>query len=350
GPEEHEKGLNLHFQPRVFSGEEFQSPVSPGILFIFPQFFFFLTYTTEKKLPDAPQSHKDLLSVEERTDTMEETAEKTPLEPCSISKPQGLVYLKKTTLLIFITAGTLLIFGGIAAFYLWNVSEKELVTASFSRDIDIKIEESDARDAKTVEVQDFKAGITAVKFPGKEKCFIKSQVKAELSEVDSEVKFEPLSLVWLVTEEPLKDRSFLSPEILRFCADLPIYWHHAANSRALRKRRSVQRVRRQNIGRLNRQQAGRRNSTRTEEPTAQQFNPENPYHQSQEEGTMVFDPMLDHMGICCIECQRSYSHCQQVCEPLGGYEPWPYNYHGCRQVCRSIMPCRWWAARVLGLV
>ncbi|KAL0185045.1 hypothetical protein M9458_020741, partial [Cirrhinus mrigala] len=60
-------------------------------------------------------------------------------------------------------------------------------------------------------------------------------------------------------------------------------------------------------------------------------------NQEGSEGHMVFDPMLDHRGICCTECHRSYTHCERVCEPHGGY--WPV-----------IMPCRWWAARMLGLV
>ncbi|RXN21109.1 leukocyte cell-derived chemotaxin 1-like protein [Labeo rohita] len=188
---------------------------------------------------------------------MEETSEKAPFEAYSSLKPRGFVRLRKTAVVAFIAGAVLLLFGGIGAFYLWKVSEREAISAHYSRNIDIKIEDnSDAGDGKIVEVQDFKAGITAVKFPGKEKCYIKSQVRSELSERNQEGS----------------------------------------------------------------------------------------------EGHMVFDPMLDHRGICCTECHRSYTHCERVCEPHGGYWPWPYNYHGCRQVCRVIMPCRWWAARMLGLV
>ncbi|XP_016345273.1 leukocyte cell-derived chemotaxin 1-like isoform X2 [Sinocyclocheilus anshuiensis] len=289
---------------------------------------------------------------------MEETAEKVPFQAYSSLKPRGFVRVKTTAVVAFIAGAVLLLFGGIGAFCLWKVSEKEVISTHYSN-IDIKIEDdSDAADGKIVEVQDFKAGITAVKFPGKEKCYIKSQVRSELSEEAdaAAVKSDVGSLVWIASEEPLKDVSFLSPEILRFCGDLPIYWHHPANSRALRKRRSVTRVRRQSTGGLNGQQARRRNSTSSareeERPTGPDYNPENPYHRNQEgsEGHMVFDPMLDHRGICCTECHRSYTHCERVCEPHGGYWPWPYNYHGCRPVCRVIMPCRWWAARVLGLV
>lgn len=65
---------------------------------------------------------------------------------------------------------------------------------------------------------------------------------------------------------------------------------------------------------------------------------------------MNIDPMLDHQGVCCNECRRGYTHCQRICEPLGGYHPWPYHYRGCRVACRVIMPCNWWVARILGLV
>ncbi|KAJ8387245.1 hypothetical protein AAFF_G00158680 [Aldrovandia affinis] len=82
------------------------------------------------------------------------------------------------------------------------------------------------------------------------------------------------------------------------------------------------------------------------------YNPENPYQRNLEgeEGTMTFDPMLDHQGICCIECTRGHTHCQRICEPLGGYHPYPYHYRGCRVACRVIMPCRWWVGRIMGIL
>ncbi|CAM9128233.1 unnamed protein product [Lampetra fluviatilis] len=83
------------------------------------------------------------------------------------------------------------------------------------------------------------------------------------------------------------------------------------------------------------------------------YNAENPYHRmdlGRDLSGMTFDPMLDHQGICCAECRRAYPHCQRVCEPLAGYEPWPYNYRGCRVTCRLLMPCAWWVARFLGVV
>ncbi|XP_067301244.1 leukocyte cell-derived chemotaxin 1 isoform X2 [Pseudorasbora parva] len=288
---------------------------------------------------------------------MEEPSEKVPVEAYSSLKPGGFLRLRRTAFVVFIAGAVLLLFGGIGAFYLWKVTEKEVI---YSRNIDIKMTEdySEAYGGKVVEVQDLKAGITAVKIPGREKCYIRSQVRPEQPEEEDSVavKSDVAPLVWIASEEPVKDNSFLSPEMLQFCGDLPIFWHHPANYlMASRKRRSVARVRRQTTGGLNRQQTRRRNSTssvrQNERPTTPEINPENPYHnQEGSEREMVFDPMLDHRGICCTECQRSYTHCERVCEPLEGYWPWPYNYHGCRQVCRVIMPCRWWAARVMGLV
>lgn len=71
---------------------------------------------------------------------------------------------------------------------------------------------------------------------------------------------------------------------------------------------------------------------------------------AQDESAVTFDTMLEHQGICCSECHRSYTHCQRVCDPLRGYWPWPYHHRGCQVACRVIMPCRWWVARILGVV
>ncbi|XP_051565038.1 leukocyte cell-derived chemotaxin 1-like [Myxocyprinus asiaticus] len=306
----------------------------------------------------------------EKTDntTMEETSEKVPLEAYSdimCVKPRGYNRLKRTAIAAFIAGAVLLLFGGIGAFYLWKATEKEVISAYYSKNINIKMIEDDSLEVnsennqKTMEVRDFKAGITAVKFPGGEKCYIMSQVRSKLSEEKDIMTVKPDVDSLVPSEEPLKDQSFLSPEILRFCGDLPVYWQYPATPRALRKRRHVTRVRRQSEGESNQRQSRRKNTAKLvkeeedvpTESSGPAYNPENPYHQSQGgEESMTFDPMLDHRGICCTECQRSHTHCQRVCEPLGGTWQYPYNFHGCRVVCRIIMPCRWWAARTLGLV
>ncbi|XP_006749831.1 tenomodulin-like [Leptonychotes weddellii] len=68
------------------------------------------------------------------------------------------------------------------------------------------------------------------------------------------------------------------------------------------------------------------------------------------ENGIEFDPMLDERGYCCIYCRRGNRYCRRVCEPLLGYYPYPYCYQGGRVICRVIMPCNWWVARMLGRV
>ncbi|KAG7252085.1 hypothetical protein CRUP_005674 [Coryphaenoides rupestris] len=128
-------------------------------------------------------------------------------------------------------------------------------------------------------------------------------------------KFEEDSLIWIAGDTPLADSAFLSSKIKDLCGDLPIFWLRPTYT------------------------SGRRRASERTPPTG-----------DGEEGTMTFDPMLDHQGICCIDCHRSYTQCQRICEPLGGYEPWPYHYRGCRVACRAIMPCRWWMGRILGIL
>uniref|UniRef100_A0AAY4DJZ5 Leukocyte cell-derived chemotaxin 1 n=1 Tax=Denticeps clupeoides TaxID=299321 RepID=A0AAY4DJZ5_9TELE len=212
-------------------------------------------------------------------------------------------------------------------------------------------------------------GITGIYFSGGGKCYIRSQIKAfhpGVEKVDRESSvFEMVrSLIWVAAEEPLKDRSFLSSKILGLCGDRPIFWLHPTE----RKRRDARRSKRQyesgahtpapedtsspavkNITAAE----GTREEEDGGEASASAFNPENPYHQRGHEleaGGLVFDPMLDHQGLCCMDCHRSYTHCERICEPLGGYWPWPYNYRGCRSACRIILPCRWWVARIMGIV
>ncbi|KAJ8282181.1 hypothetical protein COCON_G00047000 [Conger conger] len=236
-------------------------------------------------------------------------------------------------------------------------------------------------DEEAVEVHDFHIGITGIRFSGGEKCYIKTQPKAHLPEVETlnkeammfdledeimPVKFDEESLIWVAGDQPLKDSSFLSTKILDLCGDLPIFWLRPTYPKdGQRKRRDVLRAKRQSAPHSYDMQefeeaAEERNTvTRGLDATAKRatgedddddddeddrtYNPENPYHRNAEgeDGTMVFDPMLDHQGICCTECRRSHTHCQRICEPLGGYWPWPYDYRGCRVACRVIMPCRW---------
>uniref|UniRef100_A0A4X2KRB4 Leukocyte cell-derived chemotaxin 1 n=1 Tax=Vombatus ursinus TaxID=29139 RepID=A0A4X2KRB4_VOMUR len=304
-------------------------------------------------------------------------------------RPSSPGRLLKIGAVVLISGALLLLFGAIGAFYFWKVNDKHIYNVHYTMSINGKIQEGSMEiDAgnnletfkigsgaeEAIEVNDFQNGITGIRFAGGEKCYIKVQVKAHIPQVDAKtkqsissglegkimpVKFEENSLIWVAADQPVKDNSFLSTKILELCGDLPIFWlkptHPKENQR---ERREILRkihqatTRRPNSGPQDNPSTGRPvNETR---PSIQEdtkpFNPDNPYHQLEEGEGMTFDPRLDHEGICCIECRRSYTHCQRICEPLGGYFPWPYNYQGCRSACRVVMPCSWWVARILGMV
>lgn len=183
------------------------------------------------------------------------------------------------------------------------------------------------------------------------------------------VRFDKNSLIWVAADEPIKHNSFLSPKILELCRDLPIFWLRPTYPKD-NQRREIKRNKRQSESnfdeedleaasevnprshtvQLTQELDHQSNESRPMgQETHQTLNPDNPYNQLEGEG-MAFDPMLDHLGVCCIECRRSYTQCQRICEPLMGYQPWPYNYQGCRTACRIIMPCSWWVARIMGVV
>uniref|UniRef100_A0AAX7U6G3 Leukocyte cell-derived chemotaxin 1 n=1 Tax=Astatotilapia calliptera TaxID=8154 RepID=A0AAX7U6G3_ASTCA len=205
---------------------------------------------------------------------------------------------------------------------------------------------------EAVEIHDFQIVMTGIRFFGGDKCYIKSQIKAKLPPMgahDKEmvmfdlvrtdelmpVSFDEEFLIWVAAEQPLKDTRFLSKKILDLCGELPIYWLRPTYLKGflLHAENDTSRV-------VEEEEEGAQSAVGSAD------NPENPYQES----ALTFDTMLDHQGICCSECQRSYTHCQKVCEPLRGYWPWPYNYRGCQVACRLIMPCRWWVARIFGVV
>ncbi|XP_062866620.1 leukocyte cell-derived chemotaxin 1 isoform X2 [Trichomycterus rosablanca] len=312
---------------------------------------------------------------------MEETSEKIPIAlagPEDVQqymppayttvavKPSGSVRALKIAVGALSIGAALLLLGAFGVFYFWNSNSNHVYNVHYSMSINGKVEEGSmeidslnnlerfttgGKNDEAVEVHDFEIGITGIRFAGGEKCYIKTQTKGQLPDVDflnkesltfelddeiMPAKFEEESLIWVAADQPLKDSSFLSAKIQDLCEDLPIFWLRPTYSNGKQDERSGQRTRRQ---------------TGENDEGKPSFNPANPYHVTEgEEGTMSFDPMLDHTGVCCSECRRSYTHCMRVCEPLGGYEPYPYHYRGCRQVCRLIMPCSWWVARIMGLV
>ncbi|XP_031614768.1 leukocyte cell-derived chemotaxin 1 [Oreochromis aureus] len=288
-------------------------------------------------------------------------------------KPAATGRLLKAGVAVLITGALLLLLGAVGAFYFWNNNENHVYNVHYSMSINGKVEEgsmeidtannmerfstgSGADEA--VEVHDFEIGITGIRFSAGEKCYIKTQVKAHLPDVEAlnkesmtfeledeviPAKFDD-DLIWVAAETPLSDSGFLSNKIKDLCGDLPIFWLRPTfSSSGQRKRRAAPRQRRQ--------AAGAAGQEEVEEDVEAEFNPENPYQRGLEgEQDMNIDPRLDHEGVCCRECRRGYTHCQRICEPLQGFHPWPYHYGGCRVACRVIMPCNWWVARILGLV
>uniref|UniRef100_A0A8C2ZQF7 Leukocyte cell-derived chemotaxin 1 n=1 Tax=Cyclopterus lumpus TaxID=8103 RepID=A0A8C2ZQF7_CYCLU len=270
-------------------------------------------------------------------------------------KPAATGRLLKAGIAVLIAGAFLLLLGAVGAFYFWNHNDKHIYNVHYSMSINGKVEEgtmeidsannmerfstgSGADEA--VEVHDFEIGITGIRFSGGEKCYIKTQVKARLPDVEAlnkdsmtfdledevmPAKFED-DLIWVAAGTPLSDSGFLSNKIKDLCGDLPIFWLRPTYSPS--KQPHIFSPRRRRFSTTRKTQRGLEG----------------------EEGAMNIDPMLDHQGVCCNECRRSYTHCQRICEPLGGYQPWPYHYQGCRVVCRVIMPCNWWVARILGLV
>ncbi|KAM4731148.1 leukocyte cell-derived chemotaxin 1 [Anableps anableps] len=276
---------------------------------------------------------------------------------------------------------------------MWKVSDKNVYNVRYSLNINGKVREGSMEidsdnnlqrfqtgsgAGEAVEIHDFQIGITGIRFFGGDKCYIKPHIKANLSLTGAHnkdalmfdltdelmpVRFDEEFLIWVAAKQPLKNTTFLSNRILDLCGKLPIFWLQPMHPKdGERRKRGMQRAKRQ----LDMQEIKASTEERDPESHSEQeavdegqsavgsgYNPENPYHRSseaREESAMTFDSMLDHQGICCSECQRSYTHCQRVCEPLRGYWPWPYNYRGCQVACRVIMPCRWWVARILGVV
>ncbi|KAI3356274.1 hypothetical protein L3Q82_017519, partial [Scortum barcoo] len=327
-----------------------------------------------------------------------------------------------------IIGAVLMLCASMAALYLWKVSDKNVYNVRYSMNINGEVREGSVEidsdnnlerfktgsgDKEAVEIHDFQIGITGIRFFGGDKCYIKSQIKANLPHMGAHnketlmfdltdeimpVRFDEEFLIWVAAEQPLKDTSFLSNKILGLCGELPIYWLQPTYPKdGERRKRDTQRAKRQfNMEEFEAAAEERDPVSHTEDDTSRvaeeeegaqstagsAYNPENPYHVSarfinntvydkqgsragefliltirrctvspgatlkrsgaaREEGAVTFDTMLDHQGICCSECQRSYTHCQRICEPLRGYWPWPYNYRGCQVACRVIMPCRW---------
>ncbi|XP_051938542.1 leukocyte cell-derived chemotaxin 1 [Hippocampus zosterae] len=318
-----------------------------------------------------------------------------------VKTPSGTGRLLRYGAVALSVGAVLMLCASMTALLLRKDNERNVYSAHYSMNINGEVREGSVEidsadnverfktgsgDEEVVEIRDFQSGITAIRFFGGDKCYIKSQIKGNLprlgahnkdslmsdpTDEEMPVRFDAELLIWVSSEQPLKDIAFLSTKILALCGELPIYWLQPLSPkdgvRRKRRRRDSQRAKRQSREELV-EVTGKEDSSRMGEHGGEEglqsdvgsgFNPDNPYHRGEDTGTvagageggaMTFDSMLDHQGICCAECQRGYTHCQRICEPLRGHWPWPYNYRGCRVACRVIMPCRWWMARILGIV
>ncbi|KAJ0059140.1 hypothetical protein NL108_008571, partial [Boleophthalmus pectinirostris] len=206
-------------------------------------------------------------------------------------KPTATGRLIKAGIAVLIAGALLLLLGAVGAFYFWNNNEKHVYNVHYSMSINGKVEEGsmeiDAENNKesfrtgsgadeAMEVHDFEIGITGIRFAGGEKCYIKTQVKARLPDVDTlnkdtltfdledevmPAKFD--DMIWVAADAPLTDSAFLSTRIKDLCGDLPIFWLRPTYATSeQRKRRTVPRQRRQ---------------VDAEEDVEAEFNPENPY-------------------------------------------------------------------------
>uniref|UniRef100_A0A663FB85 Leukocyte cell-derived chemotaxin 1 n=1 Tax=Aquila chrysaetos chrysaetos TaxID=223781 RepID=A0A663FB85_AQUCH len=301
--------------------------------------------------------------------------------------PPGPGRLLKAGAAVLIAGALLLLAGAIGAFYFWKATERQVYNVHYTMSINGKVQDGSMEidagnnletfktgsgNEEAVEVHDFQI-VTAADDYTAHACSLSSKGFTLFYLQEDEimpVRFDENSLIWVAADEPIKHNSFLSPKILELCGDLPIFWLRPTYPKD-NQRREMKRNKRQSESnfdtedleaateevntrlptmQLTQELGHQSNETRPMgQETDQTLNPDNPYNQLEGEG-MAFDPMLDHLGVCCIECRRSYTQCQRICEPLMGYYPWPYNYQGCRTACRIIMPCSWWVARIMGVV
>ncbi|XP_042334976.1 tenomodulin isoform X1 [Sceloporus undulatus] len=220
---------------------------------------------------------------------------------------------------------------------------------------------------EVLEIHDFKNGLTGIFFGGDPKCFIRSQIKGipetsnikmeEPEEEEIATTYFEQSVVWVPAEKPAESKDFLkNSRIWEFCRNVTVYWIHPT----LLKETGVFDF--ENEGEvengfpMNKQEwaedhqeekkGGRPGNKRQARQLTEEDFPVNDYT----ENGLEFHPLWDERGYCCARCRRAHRYCQRVCEPLLGYYPYPYCYQGGRVICRVIMPCNWWVARMLGRV
>ncbi|XP_061454452.1 tenomodulin [Rhineura floridana] len=222
---------------------------------------------------------------------------------------------------------------------------------------------------EVLEIHDFKNGITGIFFVGDPKCFIRNQIKVipEMSNLDMEepegeemidTYFEQ-SVVWVPGEKPIENKDFLkNSKIFDLCKNVTVYWIHPTFLREPEFLDFENEGQEEDPILMHKQDwAGhgeehhlakevRPGTKRQARQLTEQDLPVNDYA----ENGLEFHPLWDERGYCCARCRRAHQYCQRVCEPLLGYYPYPYCYQGGRVICRVIMPCNWWIARMLGRI
>ncbi|KAB1267636.1 Leukocyte cell-derived chemotaxin 1 [Camelus dromedarius] len=276
-------------------------------------------------------------------------------------KPSSPARLLKVGAVVLISGAVLLLFGAIGAFYFWKGSDNHIYNVHYTVSINGKLQDGSMEIDAGNNLETFTMGSGA-------------EEAIEVNDFQNEgkimpVKYEENSLIWVAVDQPVKDNSFLSSKVLELCGHLPIFWLKPTYPKAQQRdhidgqksREEKENWKEKLLRRPQEDCAVDHGATQALEDRITKPDPAFRRIQApsirttlttwQQEGeSMTFDPRLDHEGICCIECRRSYTHCQKICEPLGGYYPWPYNYQGCRSACRVVMPCSWWVARILGMV
>nr|XP_020452077.1 leukocyte cell-derived chemotaxin 1-like [Monopterus albus] len=155
---------------------------------------------------------------------------------------------------VLIVGAVLMLCASMAALYVWKVSDKNVCNVRYTVNINGETREGSVeidsdnnlekfktgRGAEeALEIHDFQIGITGIRFFGGDKCYIKSQIKANLPHMGAHnkkslmldltdelmpVSFDGEFLIWVAGGQPLKDTSFLNNNILGLCGELPIYW------------------------------------------------------------------------------------------------------------------------------
>ncbi|XP_068106090.1 tenomodulin [Hyperolius riggenbachi] len=206
-----------------------------------------------------------------------------------------------------------------------------------------------------LEIHDFKNGLTGIYFANLQKCFIKTQSKIipELTETDLlEIEEGEITTVyeksvfWVPAQEPIQDREFMKDsKISEMCNNVSVHWIYPS-APAASEFQDFDDGEEDGSPSRHDHREGKQGNKRQGRSLTEEDQPINDYR----EVGLELHEAYDRRGFCCYHCRRGQRYCQRVCEPLLGFYPYPYCYGSGRVICRIIMPCNWWVARMLGRV